>query len=171
MPLPRKAGSVVATLITAVMFTGCASSTTSTGGGTSILTKVLQSKVLTVATDTANAPWETTGSNGQPQGFDIDIAKAIAQTLGATIKWDIVDSPGRITALQHGQAELVLGNFTRTATRALSVDFSDPYFLVNGVFLVKANSPLNTLSDLNNASAKVSSPRRQLRPTGPGCMP
>ncbi|MDP9260674.1 MAG: transporter substrate-binding domain-containing protein [Actinomycetota bacterium] len=149
---------IVLVVVVAAWATGCGSSTTTTGQQ-SILDKVLSSKVLKVATVDANPPWESLGADGKPTGYDIDIAKAIAETLGAQIQWDVTDSPGRVTDAQTGKVDLVVANFTATPKRALSIAFSTPYFIALGQFMVGANSKYNTLADLNAGHAKIASAR------------
>ena len=68
-------------------------------------------------------------------------------------------SPGRVTSLQTGKADLALANFTETPTRALSVTFSIPYVTVKGHNMGLAASHLNTIADMNNAHAKVANVR------------
>jgi polar amino acid transport system substrate-binding protein len=144
--------------ILTVSAAACGSSTTNTGQQ-SILDKVLSSKVLKVATVDANPPWESLGADGKPTGYDIDIAKAVADTLGAQIQWDVTDSPGRVTDAQTGKVDLVVANFTATPKRALSIAFSIPYFIALGQFMVGANSKYNTLGEMNAGHAKVASSR------------
>ncbi|MBV9785048.1 MAG: transporter substrate-binding domain-containing protein, partial [Acidisphaera sp.] len=53
----------------------------------SILQKVLRTHVLTVGTISGNPPWEFTTPDGQLDGYDVGIAKAIAADLGAKLEF------------------------------------------------------------------------------------
>jgi len=150
--------SPILVAVAAAIITGCVAPAAS-AQQSSVLDTVLSTKILRVATVTGNPPWESLGPDGQPQGYDIDIAKAIASTLSAQIQWVITDSPGRVTSLQTGKADLALANFTETPTRALSVTFSIPYVIVKGQYMGLATTPLNTIADMNNAHAKVANVR------------
>jgi len=152
----RRIGLFLASLaVVAMGFVSGASHQASSASG-SILDRVQSDHTLIVATEQANAPYSMIGSNGQLTGFDVDIAKSIASTLGAKVDFRTVNDAGRITALQTNQVEMVVANFTITPLRALTVDFSRPYLVVHGQFVTLARRhDLKSLSDLNKSSIRV----------------
>jgi ABC-type amino acid transport substrate-binding protein len=73
-------------------------------------------------------------------GYDVDISKAIASYLGATlvikqIAWDAL-----IPALETNDIDCIITDMSYTAERAKSVDFSDAYYQSAIVGVVKTNS-------------------------------
>ncbi|WP_274654544.1 transporter substrate-binding domain-containing protein [Paenibacillus humicola] len=91
-----------------------------------------------------------TGS-GQVEGFDIDIAKAIAKKLlGDETKLELkeVTSKTRIPMLNNGEIDLIVATMTVTEERKKEVDFSDVYFKAGQSLLVKKSSPIRSLDDV-----------------------
>jgi ABC-type amino acid transport substrate-binding protein len=112
-------------------------------------------ETLRIATVAGNPPYSSVGTDGQPTGYDVDIAKALAAALGVKPEFIIVDLPGRIAALQTGRADVTIANFTATTQRSTAVAFSRPYVVVGSVFLALSGSPVQTIEQLNDAKYKV----------------
>ncbi len=88
-------------------------------------------------------------TSGTVQGFDIDLAKAIADELGVKPKYIEALSDNRIAFLKDGTADLILSTMTITAERDEEIDFSTPYFVANGRILVKeSNTAIKGVDDL-----------------------
>lgn len=90
-------------------------------------------------------------STGKVEGFDIDIAKAIAKkVLGDETKLELkeVTSKTRIPMLQNGEIDLIIATMTITEERKQQVEFSDIYFMAGQSILVKKGSPLKSVADL-----------------------
>lgn len=90
-------------------------------------------------------------SSGKVEGFDIDIAKAIAKKiLGDENKLELkeVTSKTRIPMLQNGEIDLIIATMTITEERKEQVEFSDIYFMAGQSILVKKGSPLKSVADL-----------------------
>jgi len=87
--------------------------------------------------------------NGQIEGFDVDIGKAIAAELGVQPKFIEAISDNRIPFLKDGTADLILSTMTINAERDEEIDFSDPYFIARGRILVKkSETSINGVDDL-----------------------
>ena len=82
-------------------------------------------------------PFGFKDTSGKVQGFDIDLAKAIADALGVKPKYIEALSDNRIAFLKDGTADLILSTMTITAERDEEIDFSEPYFIAKGRILVK----------------------------------
>ena len=83
-----------------------------------------------------------------PSGFEIDLARALASKLG--LKLRIVDVPfARVFTRGPKPFDVSIAHVTITAQRAKSIDFSEPYFVVNkGVLVAPGVEPPATLADL-----------------------
>lgn len=84
-------------------------------------------------------------ATGQIQGFDIDMARAVAQALFGdpnAIQLRVLTSDQRIPALQSGEVDLVVRTMTITCDRLKQVNFSAVYYDAKQRILVKQNSPI-----------------------------
>ena len=94
-------------------------------------------------------PFGFKDTSGEVQGFDIDLAKAIADELGVKPKYIEALSDNRIAFLKDGTADLILSTMTITAERDEEIDFSEPYFIAKGRILVKKdNTDIKGIADL-----------------------
>lgn len=73
-------------------------------------------------------------------GFDIDIVRRIAYELDMTLELVRITMNGLVPAVQSGKVDMGGGGIAITATRAQTVDFSDSYFQVPVVFLIRRSS-------------------------------
>ncbi|MDF2923436.1 MAG: amino acid transporter substrate-binding protein [Paenibacillaceae bacterium] len=93
-------------------------------------------------------------ASGKVEGFDIDIAKALAKKiLGDETKLELkeVTSKTRIPLLQNGDIDIIIATMTITEERKQQVEFSDVYFMAGQSLLVKKGSPLKSIADLKKA--------------------
>ncbi|NTU22775.1 transporter substrate-binding domain-containing protein [Brevibacillus sp. HB1.2] len=113
-------------------------------------------------------------ATGNVEGFDIDIAKAIAKkVLGDENKIELkeVTSKTRIPMLKNGEIDAIIATMTITEDRKKEVDFSDVYFLAGQSFLVKKDSSINGLKDMQKGmkivTAKGSTSAKNIRASAP----
>lgn len=79
---------------------------------------------------------------GEPAGFDVDSLNWIAKKMGFTLTHKPVAWDGIIPALLAKQIDMVGSGMSITPKRAQQVLFSEPYWTVSRVFLVKKGSTL-----------------------------
>lgn len=98
--------------------------------------------VLVLGTDPTFAPFEFKGADGQIQGFEIDIARAVAKDLGVKLEIRAVGfgalMPQSVTS---GRVDMAISAITITPERSKIVSFSAPYFRSAQVFIVKGGNP------------------------------
>ena len=86
---------------------------------------------LTVATSPDFPPFENLEGD-EYVGFDIDLAKAIAEQLGVECEFTTIQFDGIVPAIQAGgQADVGISGITVDPERAQSVDFTDPYYIAD----------------------------------------
>ncbi|MCQ6557696.1 transporter substrate-binding domain-containing protein [Paenibacillus mendelii] len=93
--------------------------------------------------------------SGEVEGFDVDIAKAIAKKLlGDESKLELkeVTSKTRIPMLNNGEIDLIIATMTITEDRKKEVDFSDVYFKAGQSILVKKGSSIRSIDDVTKDS-------------------
>jgi ABC-type amino acid transport substrate-binding protein len=111
--------------------------------------KIQDAGEITVGVKFDVAPFGFKDTSGQVQGFDIDLAQAIADELGVKPKYIEALSDNRIAFLKDGTADLILSTMTITAERDQEIDFSKPYFIAKGRILVKKdNDDIKGVKDL-----------------------
>ena len=88
--------------------------------------EVIESGSLTVGVSLFE-PWTMQDEAGQLSGFEIDVAKNIAQEMGVTPEFVVYDWEDIIPALEKGEIDLIAGGMAITPARALRVSYSQPY--------------------------------------------
>jgi len=87
--------------------------------------------------------------SGDIEGFDVDVANAVAAELGAKPKLIEAISDNRIPFLKDGTADLILSTMTINAERDEEIDFSEPYFIARGAIAVKkSDTSIKGVADL-----------------------
>ncbi|RKN84479.1 glutamate ABC transporter substrate-binding protein [Paenibacillus ginsengarvi] len=116
-------------------------------------------------------------ASGKVEGFDIDLAKAIAKKIfGDENKIELkeVTSKTRIPMLKNGEIDMIVATMTITEDRKKEIDFSDVYFMAGQSLLVKKDSKINGLADLAKGSkvvtAKGSTSATNIREKAPGAQ-
>ncbi|MCP9489012.1 MAG: glutamate ABC transporter substrate-binding protein [Solirubrobacteraceae bacterium MAG38_C4-C5] len=87
-------------------------------------------------------------AGGKVQGFDVDVGRAVAESLGVRPRFVEAVSDDRIPLIQAGEVDLVLSTMTITPQRAQSIGFTDPYFVARGRILVPEGSPITGVDAL-----------------------
>jgi len=93
----------------------------------STLTKVLERNVLRVGVLTACPPWCYLDENYNNVGFDVDIAKLLAENLGVELELVETENVNRAPYIVTGKIDILIAVFGNTLDRAKSVAFSKPY--------------------------------------------
>ena len=119
------------------------------------LDDVMKSKTIKIAIPTDFPPYGFVGTDLQPQGLDVDMAKYIATKLGAKVELVPVTSANRIPYLQTRKADLVISTLGKNPERLAVIDFTiaySPFF--QAVFAAKS-LPLASFADLAGKSVGV----------------
>lgn len=94
-------------------------------------------------------------ASGNVEGFDVDMAKALAKKiLGDETKVELkeVTSKTRIPMLQNGEIDIIIATMTITEERKQQVEFSDVYFKAGQALLVKKGSPIKSIADIKKGT-------------------
>ncbi|MDX2920581.1 MULTISPECIES: glutamate ABC transporter substrate-binding protein [Streptomyces] len=91
-------------------------------------------------------------ASGIYSGFDIEIARMMAASLGfepKTIRFRTIASANRETALQNGQIDYYVGTYTINDMRKKLVGFAGPYYMAGQGLLVRTDeNDINGPQDL-----------------------
>ncbi|WP_131741145.1 transporter substrate-binding domain-containing protein [Actinomadura roseirufa] len=86
--------------------------------------------------------------DGTFEGFDIDVARYIAHSLGKKIRFVPALSGDRIGLITNGQADMVLATLSVTPERKTEIGFAGPYYASYQDILVRSAERARTVRDL-----------------------
>ena len=120
-----------------------------------ILQQVLSRGSVRIAVLGSLPPFAQMTPSGAPEGYDVDIANALAASLKVKAELIVTDIPTRVTGLQTHKFDLTIADFTRNVERSTTIAFTDAYLVTAPKALVPIDSPAKTLADLNDAKYKI----------------
>jgi polar amino acid transport system substrate-binding protein len=112
-------------------------------------------RVYSVGTDAAYAPFESQNEKGEIVGFDIDVVKAVAQKAGLEVKFVNTPWEGIFNALKQGDRDLLVSSITITDERKQTMDFTAPYFDAHQLIAVRTDSKVARFDDLKTLKVGV----------------
>ena len=93
-------------------------------------------------------------TTGQPVGVSVDLAQQLAKRLGVPLKLIVVDAAGKsVDAVSTEQADI--GFFAIDPVRGAAIEFTAPYVLIEGAYLVKQDAPLQRNEEVDQAKHRV----------------
>jgi polar amino acid transport system substrate-binding protein len=94
------------------------------------------------------------GENGEPKGVSPDLATALAKRLGVLAEFVIYTAAGKVFAAASENAWDIAFIAIEPA-RAGEVEFSPPYVLIEGTYMVRKDSPLQDVGDVDKPGIKI----------------
>jgi len=120
--------------------------TANIGAAQSVVAPTGTLRVAYLASNPAHATPDP--STGAPRGPVIDLSREFARRLGVQVATNGMSSPQTvIDAVEKGQADI--GFVAYNPERAGPVEFSQPYSLVQQTFLVRTDSPIRSVADID----------------------
>lgn len=106
--------------------------------------------------DDSNGAVAIEGGGGYANGYDVQIAKKVADGLGKELVIVKTEWDGLVPAVQSGVIDGIIAGMSPTAERKESIDFSDNYYVSDLVIVVRADSPYADATSLADfAGAKI----------------
>jgi len=94
------------------------------------------------------------GTPADPRGVTVDLARELSKRIDAPIAISTFDAAGKtFEALKAGKLDLIF--LAIEPVRAAEIEFTPPYVLIEGVYLVPANSPLKTVADVDRTGVRI----------------
>lgn len=109
---------------------------------------------LTMATNASFPPYEYY-ENEQIVGIDAEIAKAVADKLGVELEIKDMEFGSIIGAVQTGSVDIGMAGMTVTEDRLKTIDFTDSYATAVQVVIVKEDSEIASIDDLQGKKIGV----------------
>ena len=148
-------------LTLAVALTACL-----TGCGSTSVEPAAKEEQFVVGMECAYAPFNWTestptaynhpidGTSLYCDGYDVQMAKAIASSLGKVLVVKAIEWDGLIPALESEQIDAIVAGMSPTEERKLSVDFTEAYYRSTHVLVMNKDSKYvsgKTLDDFDGA--------------------
>ena len=124
---------------------------------TQTVDEIIKRGKVVIAVDTTTPAYGMIGKDGQPEGFDPDVARLVGKYLGVPVEFVSVTAPNRIPYLLTNRVDMVISLFAVTPERAQQVWFSIPYANSEAVLVAPAKRAVKTIEDL--ANLRVGLPR------------
>ncbi len=137
------------------------------------LAKIEADKLIRIAVPTDYPPYGFVGTDLQPQGLDIDMAKLIAEKFGATLEMVPVTSANRVPYVQTGQVDLVISTLGKNEERMKVIDFTHAYSPFFQAVYGPKSLAVTSFDDLDGKSiavAKGAMEEQELAKVGPSSM-
>ena len=155
--------NILSAAMALVLLTGC-SSQPAAPAQTETDT-VAASNVLRVGMECNYAPfnWTTTTQTDMTvqisgvdyaDGYDVQIARKLADDLGMERQIVKLDWDSLILSLQKDQIDAVIAGMTATEERMKQVDFTTPYYVSEEVIIVRKDSDLANIKNVQELSGK-----------------
>ncbi|QTX05001.1 glutamate ABC transporter substrate-binding protein [Agromyces archimandritae] len=149
----RKYALAAVAAAAALVLAGCASDGGDGGSGDggekpsfeagSTMAKLQEAGKITVGTKFDQALFGLMGPSGTPEGFDVEVAKIIAEHLGLDpeedIEWKETVSANREPFIENGTVDIVVATYTINDERKEVVSFAGPYYMAGQSILTLAD--------------------------------
>lgn len=152
---------LLATVMVMSMLTACGSSEAATETAAEVsesadgaTSAALADGVLTVGTNAEFPPFEYVGDDGQPDGFDMALVKAIGEKLGVEVKIENMEFASLVTSI-GSKIDIAAAGMTVTEERKQTVDFSNPYYEAVQYVVLPKDSAIASATDLEGKTIGV----------------
>jgi ABC-type amino acid transport substrate-binding protein len=132
------------------------------GAQTGALEKIRKQGVITLGYIDGAAPFSYADGSGEPQGYSVDLCRAVADGLRAQLKrenlktrWVKLTIQNRIDAVRRRQVDVECSTTTWTLGRQALVDFSLVTFVDGASVLAKAETDVRRLVDFKGRRIAV----------------
>ena len=119
-----------------------------------IINEFAPSGRLRAAINLGNMVLAQTGANGEPAGITVDLARELGRRLGVGVELATFDGAGKaFDALRSGVTDI--GFLAIEPARAAEVDFTSPYVLIEGTYMVPKDSALKVIEDVDRSGVRI----------------
>jgi polar amino acid transport system substrate-binding protein len=94
------------------------------------------------------------GTPADPRGVTVDLARELAKRIDVPLAMSTFDAAGKtFEALKAGNLDLIF--LAIEPVRAAEIEFTSPYVLIEGVYVVRKDSPLKAVADVDRAGVRI----------------
>lgn len=152
--MKKKLNKTITIILSAAMILGVtACGTEKENTETKNISSEKEVKTAEISLVAENAPFTYEGDDGNPAGYDYEVLKLIDDYLEDwEFNFTVIDYETSLAGTTNGKYDMTAGAYFRTDAREKSFAISEPYnyFFLN--LVVKADSGITSLEDLNEKS-------------------
>jgi polar amino acid transport system substrate-binding protein len=106
-------------------------------------------------------PWVIERAPGELIGFEVDVARMLAQDMGVKAEFVPYEWNELIDQLNSGEIDIIIAGMAITPERALRVNFSQPYYVAGASIALnrQCTAEMERFSDLNRADVMIGAVR------------
>lgn len=140
---------MTAVMLAVFMLASVLTMAVSAKGSDDLLETIQERGTIIVGLEGDWAPWSYVDENDELTGYDVEVAKAIADKLGVEIQIVPGEWDGLFAGMDAGRYDMVVNGVEVTEERADKYDFSTPYAYIRTALIVKGdNDSIKTFEDL-----------------------
>jgi len=153
MKLKKLIAGMLLVMMVAAVFTGCKKEE-STGEDNS-LQKVKDAGKLVLGLDDSFPPMGFRNEDNKIVGFDIDVATEVCKRMGVELELQPIDWNAKEMELNSGNIDCIWNGMSIDASRQEKMNLSEPYLRNEMIFVVAADSGIETFADLADKAVAV----------------
>lgn len=93
-------------------------------------------------------------ATGEPRGISAELARGLAKRLGIAIEFVAFDAAGKVTdAVKQGGWDIAF--LAIDPVRGAEIDFTAPYVVIEGTYMVPKDSSLKTIEDVDRDGIRI----------------
>jgi polar amino acid transport system substrate-binding protein len=97
---------------------------------------------------------QTDAATGQPKGITPDLARELGRRLGVPVELVVYQAAGKVfDAVKSGAWDIAF--VAIEPVRAAEIEFSAPYVIIEGTYMVPKESPLKVIADVDRPGVRI----------------
>ena len=119
-----------------------------------VLRDLAPSGKLRAAINFGNQVLAQRGDGGEPKGISADLSRELARRLGVPIEFVTFEAAGKVfEAAKTGAWDIAF--VAIEPVRAAEIEFTAPYVLIEGTYMVPKESPLKAVADVDKPGVRI----------------
>ncbi|KXT74062.1 Amino acid ABC transporter, amino acid-binding protein [Streptococcus sp. DD10] len=144
----KKLSLIIATFVSSLILVACGQSASNVSSDN--WSNYETNKTITIGFDNTFVPMGFEQKDGSYTGFDIDLATAVFEKYGITVKWQPIDWDMKESELNKGTIDLIWNGYSATDERREKVLFTDTYMKNEQVLVSKKTSTISSVKDMTD---------------------
>jgi len=133
---------------------GCASTARDSRGDPRVTAELAPNGIVRAAINFGNPVLATRSASGEPQGVSVDLAREAARRLNVAIELMPFNAAGDVVGALKARS-VDLGFVAIDPVRGADVDYTAPYVIIEGAYLVRGDSPLRSNDEVDRAGTRI----------------
>ncbi len=126
-----------------------------------VLQRIVQTGKIRVGMSGDQAPLNVKSRSGELIGFEVDLVRMMAQSMGVSVEYVVKPFPDLLPALKKGDVDIVMSGMAITPERSLEAVFVGPYMMSGKSLLTKdqALADVSRTEDINQQNLTIAALR------------